>query len=345
MMSRLNLHIAANSVILIAVLVVLGLGLLTGAVYVYLTPPVADPPPEEQEVFEIDVALEDSAIVEDNTPLYSQGERLEGKSAYFLNASSTLTLEATVDVPDDRDVEVEQRLVLEERATRDERTFWSRERLLAAEGTTVTDGETQLEGTIDVVQLRGEQAEVESVIETVARPTAQLRLETSYELETDDGEEYEGELYLTPDLEITSNAYWIDGDRTVSEAETRTIERDPIEQSPDMGQVSVLTILGIALLLAAGIVARKSRELDVEELRLETAHAEYGEWISEGEVIVNSDSQYVYINSLEDLVNVGIDADKRVIYDPDLDVYTVADGNIVYYFAKDPTDLELWAHV
>jgi len=51
------------------------------------------------------------------------------------------------------------------------------------------------------------------------------------------------------------------------------------------------------------------------------------------------------VNSLKDLVNIGIDADKRVIHDSDLDAYVVVDSGLVYYYAREPTNIELWANV
>jgi len=85
-----------------------------------------------------------------------------------------------------------------------------------------------------------------------------------------------------------------------------------------MGLVALLAVLGLVAVASGGAIGAKAPQLDEEELRKEIAHNEYSEWISEGELLLDSDNEFVSVNSIEDLVNVGIDANKRVIYDPDL---------------------------
>jgi hypothetical protein len=67
----------------------------------------------------------------------------------------------------------------------------------------------------------------------------------------------------------------------------------------------------------------------------------YAEWISNGEFPTDTDKRYVTISSLEDLVDIAIDSNKRVIYDETLDAYGVADGDIVYYYG-DEGDIDSW---
>jgi hypothetical protein len=50
----------------------------------------------------------------------------------------------------------------------------------------------------------------------------------------------------------------------------------------------------------------------------------------------------VTINSLEDLVDIAIDCNKRVIFDDSLEVYAVADGDIVYYYSENNQRLDSW---
>jgi hypothetical protein len=122
-------------------------------------------------------------------------------------------------------------------------------------------------------------------------------------------------------------------------------QQEPIQQSPNMALVVALSVVGGGLLVTGGVIARKSSELDPHELRVAVFNQEYSEWISQGELVVDPDRQYVYVNSLEDLVNIGIDADKRVIHDTELQAYIVVDSGLIYYFARDPTNIELWANV
>ncbi|MFB6232633.1 MAG: DUF5305 family protein, partial [Haloarculaceae archaeon] len=109
--------------------------------------------------------------------------------------------------------------------------------------------------------------------------------------------------------------------------------------------VGILTMLGLAAFAIGAVIARKVPDIDAAELRAEAEHEEYSEWISEGELVLDATNEYVYVSSVEDLVNVAIDTDKRVIHDSDLSVYTVTDGEVIYYYTAEPSDLERWANI
>ena len=112
-----------------------------------------------------------------------------------------------------------------------------------------------------------------------------------------------------------------------------------------MQLVGILMLLGLIAIGIGSIIAAKMPEVDEEELRREVAHNEYSEWISEGELVLDADNEYVYVDSIEDLVNVAIDTDKRVIHDPDFSVYTVTDGAVIYYYMTEPSDLQQWTNI
>jgi hypothetical protein len=101
-------------------------------------------------------------------------------------------------------------------------------------------------------------------------------------------------------------------------------------------------LLGLLAVVGAGAVTYVERDIDVDALETEYFHEEYRGWISEGEFPTGTDKRYISINSLEDLVDIAIDSNKRVIFDPSLDVYAVIDGDLVYYFSKDPFNVDIW---
>ena len=345
MLTRLKLQIATNGAALAAGCVVVGLLLLAGAGYVYATPGVEEQPPEEVDSFDIEVELDDSAVVQEQSLLYDRGERLESKPVYFLNLTPEITMEAAVDASPDHDMTVSHELVLVEQADRDGTQFWSRETTLAETESTVTDGQQQLNATLDARDLSVRQDEISAVIEAVSSPSASLRLETTYETEPVGGEPYEGTLVVSSDIELSTNAVWFEDDRTASDSDERLVEQEPVRLSPNILLVILLALSGVGLLGAGGVVVSRQHEYDEHELRIEMYNQEYSEWISEGELVVDPNRQYVYVDSLKDLVNIGIDADKRVIHDTDLNAYVVVDSGLVYYYAREPTNIELWANV
>ncbi len=229
---------------------------------------------------------------------------------------------------------------------------------------TVTDGWVTNRRAFDV------RTELEEPAEAVADDfpasttslNTQLRLTVDYRTEPINGKVYTGTLNVTPSLESNNDAYWLTGDQrvNVSKTQTRVIEpapsvdegggqqtapSGPVRGEPNMQLVALLAILGVIAVASGGAIGAKAPQLDQEELRKEIAHNQYSEWISEGELLLDSDNEFVYVNSIEDLVNVGIDANKRVIYDPDLAVYTVSDGDVTYYYTTEPADLQRWAHL
>ena len=120
---------------------------------------------------------------------------------------------------------------------------------------------------------------------------------------------------------------------------------EPEKGDPNIQLIGVLLILGISTIGIGITIAEKVPQFDKEKLEQQVAHNQYSEWISEGDVLIDSDNEFVAVNSVKDLVNVGIDANKRVIYDPDLSVYTVSDDGVTYYYTTEPADLQRWAHL
>ncbi|MFW6320617.1 MAG: DUF5305 family protein [Halohasta sp.] len=344
MRARLKLRIAENGPTVATVCVIAALLLFAGAWQVYTNPEVEQPPEEEVDNFDIELSLEESAVVESENPLYDTGERIE-RPAYFTNITPELTLSPTIRANDDREIRIEQELVLSQTATRDDSELWSDEEVLDTNEETISDGREQSNITLDVNELAENQEDITSIISSVSEIETELRLETRYETEPVEGESYTGQLSVTVTPASTGNAYWLEGSRTDSDSETRVQQPDPIEQPPNYGQVFILVIGGLGMLVLSGVVVQKSQAFDPDELRIEMYNEQYSEWISEGELVVDPERQYVYVNSLGDLVDIGIDADKRVIYDRELRAYVVVDDDIIYYFAREPTNIELWANV
>jgi len=344
MYSRIKLQISKHGMELAALCIIVGLVLLAGAGQVYTTPEVQQPDPVEVDNFNIDLRLTESAVVQNDNPLYETGSRIQ-RPAYFANITPDLTLSAIVNTNDDRTVSIDQRLVLSEEATRDGSELWSRERVLETNQETISDGRGQTNITLDINEFAESQQNVTAVISSVSEINTQIRLETTYETEPVDGESYTGQLSVAVTPQSTANAYWLSGSRSDSDSETRLSQPDPIQQPPDYLRVVMFVLGGVGMIGLAGVTILKSNEYDPHELQIAVYNEEYSEWISEGELVVDPDRQYVYVNSLGDLVDIGIDADKRVIHDTDLKAYVVVDNDLIYYFAREPTNLELWANV
>jgi hypothetical protein len=288
----------------------------------------------DQQSFETRVAS--SAVVTGNTSLYQPGQRLENRSAYLTTASPALTLQVTSTSSAER-ATMDHRLVLELQATLNDRSFWSRERVLTTEKGQTGGKQLVSEATIDVPELRTRLQEVRQEIGEIGTVRAELRVHSTYE-----SEQYQGSLSDTAALQITENAYWLDGDVGTSRDES-SVRTRRLVRSPNPAVYGGFVLLGL-LTLAGGIaiLVTRRRGIDVEALEADIYRDRYEEWISNGEFPTGADKRYVTINSLEDLVDIAIDCNKRVIFDDSLEVYAVADGDIVYYYSENNQRLDSW---
>lgn len=324
-------------------LILLGLLSFGGAGYVATNPPVEEIPGEEIDVQQFSTDVSHSAIVTRQTPLYDRGEELSDMPVYFTNVTPRLTVSITTSVPGDRSVDVTHRLTVTHVATFNDREFWSRERVLVDEGTTVQDGEYRSNVTIEIPEVLAGLESAQSATDGIGTMSTNLQLETTYSAASESGGTYEGSLSATAPLELTDPAYWVDGSLSDSQTHSQRTEPGVRELPPDMGTVGLLAGLGLLSIVAGGGVLRwRSTSVDLRTLENEVVRSRYDEWISNGEFPTGSGNRYIHITSLEDLVDVGIDSNKRVIYDPNLDTYCVADGDLIYYHAADPTNIESW---
>jgi hypothetical protein len=288
----------------------------------------------DQQSFETTVLP--SALVTGNTTLYRSGQRLENRSAYLTNASPVLTLQVTSTSSADR-ATIDHRLVLELRATLNDRAFWTRERVLTTDEGQTGGGPITSEATLDVREIRNRVQTVREEMGGIGSVGARIRVHAEY-----DTDRYEGALSDTAAMQITENAYWIDGGIGASRQETTTRTRRLV-RSPNPVVYGGYGLLGLLTLAGGiGILITRRRGIDVEALEADIYRERYQEWISNGEFPTGADKRYVTINSLEDLVDIAIDCNKRVIFDDSLEVYAVADGDIVYYYSENNARLDSW---
>ncbi len=342
---RVKHQVAVYGAVVGAVLVVLGVASIGAGGYVYANPSTEEIPPQETDVQEFATSIEHEAEVTESTSLYEPPTTLENQPVYFLNATPNLRLTAIADLPDDRQVNVSHDLTLYREVTFQETTFWDEEETLAADRAVVEDGELRVETELDIPSVERRNAEINRIVEGVGSVSTGIRLRTTYETESAGGEPYEDELITQSELEITDRAYWFASDLEATGTESETTPGSVRQRPPDLTLVGTFGGLGLVLIGAGvGLAFWSSRIADVRELEEQVYRMRYDEWISEGEFPTDAGKQYVYINSLEDLVDIAIDTGKRVIRDPDLETYAVVDDDLVYYHSSDPTTIDSWVN-
>lgn len=304
-----------------------------------------DPPEtervEQQHRQAVEMDLHTSAVVTGNTSLYERGSRLEEMPTYLLPATPTLQLQLRTSVPADAEVHVSQRLWLTYTATANGEVFWQERRPIASDAGTVSDGTATLSGELNVPQVRDRLRALRNEVGGVGQLSVTLHAAATYETDR-----YGDSLSSSTPLRATDDAYWLGGDVAADQVHSETVRTSSVDTSqalvtsvPGLGRTVIaheallLAGLGLASLVAAGWVGSvRRRDHDVQSLRAEIHERRYAEWISRGRVPPDVGEHFVQTESLESLVDVAIDSSKRVVHDESRGLYTVIDGDAVYYY-------------
>lgn len=322
--------------LLVILLAVVGILAMASGGYVYATPPT-ETVTERVDEQTVSTEIRHAAEVSGPTTLYDRGERLVDASAYLFSAAPVVQLTVISVGPPGTDVN--QRLTVELSATNNGEVFWSDRQLLGTRSQEISGGEASLSTSLNVSRLSQQVASTRSELGDTGVLNTQLNLTVSY-----DTGEYQGQLMVTTPIVLTESAYWFDQDLTDEAQHFRTTERT-VQSQPDFTLVAGLEVVGLVALVAAAALYVSRRREDLTEVETALAHERYEEWISAGEVPTQTDKKFVHINSLEDLVDVAIDSNKRVLHDVELSTYAVVDGDIIYYHSTDRSMIESWLGV
>lgn len=335
---RLKRLVASHGHVIAAALLVVGLLAFAGAWAAFTAIPTEQVTAQVNQQT-VATSLDTRAVVTGNSTLYDQGEVLRNMPVYFFEASPELTLSLNTTVPQGPRVSVTQAVTLEFRATRDGEPFWSENRTLVREQRRTADGLVRTTTTLNLTDVRAAVEQRRSEVSDVGVFHTNLLVRVTY-----DTGRYSGTFAEETSLVITGRAYWLAEDvtasRTHAETVTRTApgKRDPLRYGGLAG-------LGVLALLGAAGTALWYQRLDALAIETKLSRSRYEEWISDGEFPTGTNKKYVRINSLEDLVDIAIDSNKRVLYDGDFDIYAVIDSDIIFYFSTDPAGVDSWLDV
>jgi hypothetical protein len=327
---RLQVLVAEYGRMAFRALVVLAVLSAAGSAYVLATPQETEVTTTSDRTT-VTAAVDHGAVVTANDSVWPEGTRLTDRSAYLLGASPDLRLNATTAVPANRSATVDHRLSLVVTASRDGEPFYTETRPLAADRTTVEDGTASLTATVNASALGERLAALRQEVGPAATVDATLRYETDY-----DTTRYEGNLTATGSLVVGPQTYYVDGPVSDERPHTTSTTTTRTERDADTA-LSLLLLAVVSAAAAATVRVYSDRDLDREQLVRDLHAARMSEWISDGEVPVQVGDEHVRLESLLDLVDIGIDNDKRVVHDQRRDLYAVVDGSVVYYYAEDTT--------
>lgn len=294
-------------------------------------------------------------IINDSLP-FDRGEIVENRPIYYTNLAhdldGTYTYEYNAD-SGDVTVTTDTYLLIRggelENQDMDE-VFWEIAEPLETEESSIDpDDEHVVEFTVDILY----------VIETIATVEEQLGArEGVVDVRVVSISEIEGEV----EGDTIEHTYESDMIMVVEPATFRIIEEATIEErhetfetvevlvepSPIEAYGSIALVALAAVLLGTLLIGRVAgyTELTEEErelLRIEQDRERFSEWITTGTFPSEREyEQTVLVDSLEGLVDVAIDTNKRVIEDPQLGVSTVLDDNYIYIYVRPDSPARDW---
>lgn len=342
----------AGAVIAVAIVAVLLGGYLTYGTYVT--------PGEETERVQgpgwsSTGEFEHQATVTEDTTVFSQGDVLSDRGSYFTEIAPVLdgrfeyryTVEPGVGPEggsggvDDTDLAASAELGLLIRSVEDDTEFWRVEEPLAAEtADSLAPGETfAVPFSVDVTEVQTRVAEIDDELgaspgETEVRVVADLSLTgTRIGQPVDQRETYE--LGLDPGASL----YQVTDDGPSTDSGSQTIERTVTASHGPLRTVGAPAVLVGGVLVGAGvwIAARRDvlsvPESDQAQLAYQSVAGEFDEWLTSGRIPdAAMDRPQVSVESLEGLVDVAIDSNRRAIEDRDRGYCAVLGDEATYLY-------------
>lgn len=339
-------RLATNTTLLLAVLVALALlgGFLTWSVHA-----TSDAGTETEVVASWSTAseLHHEATVQGSAGAFEAGERLQNRPLYFteptpeLDGRYVLTHQGTDGEPATVAVELDLVLRSVEEIDGREVVHWEERRELTAEETVIEDGaEHEVPFAVNVTAQENRLDRIET--EHGATPgTTEIVVVASATLEGSlGGDPVTDARQERLEIEPQGGSYRVETSLAGQRAQERT---EPVEGDPER---SVLSSVGPIVLVAASLGgigwlyrARRAGRLELspnerERLAYERDRRDLEEWISVGSLPADS-RDIVEVESLVDLVDIAIDADRRVIEAPDRSRYVVIVDDVRYTFEPD----------
>lgn len=326
---RLEYLVARRGPAVALALVVVGTLAVGAAGWAYANPQTTEVT-DRTHTQTVDAELHSSARVTNDTELYESGTRLRDPPIYLYSAAPKATLNLTTKVPPDQPVRVTQEIAVVYTATRDGETFWNRSERLTRTETTTRSGSVTTDTRIDPRAIQRRVDRLQSEVGTAGSVDVRLRVAVSYETDR-----YRGEIATTAPIELSDDGYAIEtasAERTHGTPVTRTVTVP--RRNGDL-YLGVGALGAVAILLGAGVAGAyftRLRDVSEEPLEYRVHRNRYSDWISRGAIPEPMAEPSIRTESLEGLVDVAIDTDTRVVYDPDRELYAVFTEAATYYF-------------
>jgi hypothetical protein len=279
-----------------------------------------------------------------NRPLYytSLSEELAGTYRYGYTADS-----GSVNVTTDTYLLIRGGRIENNNMTE---TYWEVSEPLAADNETLDPGEShQVAFTVDIIEVLETIGTVEQQLDS-SEGLVDVRVVSVSELSgTVDSDSVDTTYRSELPIVVSPSTFRVDNAVTIDEThesfETVEVLAEP---SPLQAYGSIVAFGFVVMLLILVIGLRysgytKLTDQEQELIAIEQARERFSEWITTGEFPSEREyEQTVLVDSLEGLVDVAIDTNKRVIEDEQLGVSTVLDDTYIYIYIQPDSPARDW---
>ena len=295
--------------------------------------------------------LSHQAEVQRPNPVFSHGEILRNQPLYYTRISPTLegTYAYAYDAPDgELDVDVDMHLLVQS-VDDDGNAYWSEREPLrqdAVEGLEPGQ-EMQLSFDVNVSDVESRIESIESSLGASPGTSEATVVVTTRVAGTVNDEQLSNRHTATYALDSGGSTYSVETD-TENVGERAFTETFEVEQRygalRSYGSLGLMLfgLIGIAT-LGYGRHAGLITVTDDERRLLESASQReaFDDWISTGQVEeADLEGPRIEIDSLEGIVDVAIDCDRRVIEDRQRRAYYVVEGDVYHVYEPDETNRE-----
>lgn len=229
-------------------------------------------------------------------------------------------------------------------------TYWELSEPLAADGETLDPGEShRVDFTVNIVEVLRTIGTVEQQLDSTegivdVRVVSVSELSGTVESDSVDTT-YRSELPII----VSPSTFRVNDPVTIDEThesfETVEVLAEPSPLSA-YGSIVAFGLVVMLLVVVLGLRYSGYTELTDEEqelIEIEQARERFSEWITTGEFPSEREyEQTVLVDTLEGLVDVAIDTNKRVIEDEQLGVSTVLDDTYIYIYIQPDSPARDW---
>jgi hypothetical protein len=344
---QVSLFISENSEYIIAGFVVLTLfgGFLTFESYLS---PGTEVERTEEASWSSTAEFTNQATVVNQTAVFDEGDVLTNRSVYFESVTPTLdsTFRYEYEATAGGELNTATELSLILRSVDQNVEYWRTEtELETVSNESVQPGEQlTVPFSINITQLNEQIGEIESQLSGSPGNT-EIIVESQVELEgTRNNLQIAEEKQYQMQIDTQGNVYRVTNGGPVTDSGQQFAQETSQNRYGPLWTVGGPVLLFVSVLGIGGIViGRREGTFEISDrertwMKYRAARSEFEEWISHGTLPADVDERTVVeVDSLEDLVDVAIDSNRRVVADQSRNDYVVILEETIYRFTAPPS--------